>query len=83
MSWTYNESLGLIMRDDNIVVGSIQRVGENWRIEIPWSTGDIVFETPSMVAAMAFIEGVEKGWAAVAAAQSPSITLRLASQERH
>lgn len=59
----------LIKRDENTTAGSMGRVGDHWHIEIPWSgpTGDIVYDAPSLPAAMAFIAGVEKAMEAVAA----------------
>ena len=59
----------LIKRAENTIAGSIGRVGDHWHIEILWSgpTGYIVYDAPSLPAAMAFIAGVEKAMEAVAA----------------
>jgi hypothetical protein len=60
----------LIKRAENAIAGSIGRVGDHhWHVEILWSgpTGDIVYDAPSLPAAMAFIAGVEKAMEAVAA----------------
>jgi hypothetical protein len=59
----------LIKRDENLVAGSIGRVGDHWHVEILWSgpTGDIVYDAPSLPAALAFVAGVEKAMEAIAA----------------
>jgi hypothetical protein len=53
----------LIKRDENTTAGSMGRVGDHWHIEIPWSgpTDDIVYDAPSLPAAMAFIARGREG----------------------
>ena len=62
-----DEATVLIKRDENLIAGSIARIGDHWHIEILWSgpTGDIVYDAPSLPAALAFVAGVEKAFAAM------------------
>ena len=62
-----DETMALIKRDENIVAGSICRVGHRWHVEILWSgpTGDIAYDAASLPAAMAFVAGVEQAFAAM------------------
>lgn len=54
----------LIMRDENVLAGSIARVGDHWHVEILWSgpEGDIVYDAPTLAAALAFVDGVGEGF---------------------
>jgi hypothetical protein len=56
----------LIERDEHVVAGSIVRVGDHWHVEILWSgpEGDIVYDTPTLAAALAFVDGVGEGFEA-------------------
>jgi hypothetical protein len=65
-----DETTLLIKRDENVLAGSICRVGDlHWHVEILWSgpTGDIVYDAPSLAAAKAFTAGVEQTFEAMAA----------------
>jgi len=56
-----------IKRDENTLSGSICRVGHH--VEIMWSgpTGNIVYDAPSLPAALAFVAGVEQAFEAMGA----------------
>jgi hypothetical protein len=56
--------------DGDRLVGSVWRRDDNaagWRVEVLWSgpAGDISYDAPTMLAATAFIYGVEKALEAV------------------
>ena len=57
-----DETMVLIKRDENVVAGSICRVGDHWHVEIMWGgpTGDIVCDAPSLPQALAFVAGPER-----------------------
>lgn len=80
MSWQVRQD-GLILDNEaRRVVGSmVQKIASPepriyWRVEIAWSGpgGDIVYETEVHAAALAFIIGVEKAFAAFS--QSPGLS---------
>ena len=54
-----DETMVLIKRDENTLSGSICRVRDHWHVEVLWSgpTGDIVYDAPSLPAALAFVDG--------------------------
>jgi hypothetical protein len=59
----------LILNGDR-VAGSVVRRDDNaagWHVEVLWSgpTGDITYDAPTMLAATAFIQGVEKALEAI------------------
>jgi hypothetical protein len=64
-----DETMVLIKRDENTLSGSICRVRDHWHVEVLWSgpTGDIVYDAPSLPAALAFVDGVEKAFEAMEA----------------
>jgi hypothetical protein len=43
--------------DGNRVVGSLVKVGNDWSVEILWTSGDIKFVHPSYEACLAYISG--------------------------
>jgi len=49
-----DETMVLIKRDENTLSGSICRVRDHWHVEVLWSgpTGDIVYDAPSLPAAL-------------------------------
>lgn len=65
-----DDNVTLIKRDENVIAGSIARVGDHWHVEILWSGtgGDIVYDAPSLPAALAFVAGVEQTVKALGAA---------------
>jgi hypothetical protein len=63
-----DETMHLIKRDENVVAGSLCRVGDHrWHVEILWSgpTGDIKYDAASLQAAVGFIDGVARAFEAV------------------
>lgn len=64
-----DETMVLIKRDENTLSGSICRVRDHWHVEVLWSgpTGDIVYDAPSLPAALAFVDGVEMAFEAMEA----------------
>jgi hypothetical protein len=55
-----DETKLLIIRDEATLSGSICRDGDRWHVEITWSGpgGDIVYDAPSLPAAIAFVDGI-------------------------
>lgn len=75
MTWKISEltpETSIIVRDPEILVGSIARIDDRWMVEIMWGgpTGDIQGEFDSLPRALAFIEGVEKALVAFEAART-------------
>lgn len=54
-------------QNGDILAGSICRIDDHWHVEILWSgpTGDIVFDAPSLPAALAFVAGVSETFKAI------------------
>ncbi|WP_441267923.1 hypothetical protein AB7G19_16260 [Bradyrhizobium sp. 215_C5_N1_1] len=65
----------VLIKCDEIIAGSIARIGEHWRVEVLWTgpTGDIVYDAPSLPAALAFIAGVEKTMETLGAGSPPHL----------
>ena len=55
-----DETKLLIIRDKATPSGSICRDGDRWHVEIIWDGpgGDIVYDAPSLPAAIAFVDGI-------------------------
>jgi hypothetical protein len=54
-----DEDTVLIIRDSNILVGSIKRVRDIWRVEMPRLDGsDVLHEAPSLAAAKLFVRSI-------------------------
>ena len=55
-----DETKLLITRDEATPSGSICRDGDHWHVEIIWDGpgGDIVYDAPSLPAAIAFVDGI-------------------------
>lgn len=65
MNW-YTEKLNddsYLIDSGEVVVGSINKVGDRWFVEVLWSgpSGDIKGDFSDYRLALAFVEGVEKG----------------------
>jgi len=54
-----SDTMRFIKRDENVVAGSLLRVGDRWQVQILWMgpTGDIEYDAPSLEAAEAFVAG--------------------------
>lgn len=74
----------VLIKCDEIIAGSITRIGEHWHVEVLWTgpTGDIVYDAPSLPAALAFIAGVEKTMEALGAGSPPHLGLSQTPKRR-
>jgi len=62
-----SDTMHFIKRDENVVAGSLLRVGDRWQVQILWAgpTGDIEYDAPSLQAAVGFVDGVGRAFEAM------------------